>query len=142
MGFSDKSVKSLEKCFICMNPAWIKIEIIEDKERIEKFVCVIHYVEFLEHYLSNELESSKILFPKQSKMLEIPLYEAMERFGGLNEKSMLEQYTTYLDEKIQKINEELSQSSDHFFVTLLQNEKQDKILRKLLAQSRIKNYEL
>ena len=121
-----------------MNPAWIKIETIENKERIEKFVCVNHYIEFLERYLIEELDSSLILFPKQSKMLEIPLYESMERFGGLNEKTMLEQYTSYLDEKIQKIDEEISQSSDQFFRTLLKNEKQDKILRKLLAQSRIK----
>ena len=52
-------------------------------------------------------------------MLEIPLYEAMERFGGLNEKTMLEQYTPYLDEKIQKIDE-IALSFDQFFGTLLQ----------------------
>jgi len=124
-----------------MNPAWIKIETIDNKERIEKFICVNHYIAFLEQYLANELDSSTILFPKESKMLEIPLYEAMERFGGLNEKVMLEQYTSYLDEKIKKIDEEISQSSDQFFGTLLQNEKQDKLLRTLLAQSRIKFFE-
>ena len=121
-----------------MNPAWIKIETIEDKERTEKYICVNHYIAFLERYLENELDTSIILFPKESKMLEIPLYEAMERFGGLNEKVMLEQYTSYLNEKIKKIDEEISHSSDQFFGTLLKNEKQDKLLRILLAQSRIK----
>ena len=141
MEFSDKNVKTSEKCFVCMNPAWIKIETIENKERIEKFVCVNHYIELIERYLANELDSAMILFPKESKMLEIPLYEAMERFGGLNEKTMLEQYTSYLDEKIQKIDEEISLSLDQFFGTLLQNEKLDKLLRKLLAQSRIRFFE-
>ena len=141
MEFSDKSLVKSEKCYVCMNPAWIKIEIIEDKERTEKYVCANHYIANLERFLANELDSSIILFPKESKMLEIPLYEAMERFGGLNEKVMLEQYTSYLDEKIKKIDEEISQSSDQFFGTLLQNEKQDKLLRILLARSRIKFFE-
>ncbi len=141
MEFSDKNGKSSEKCFVCMNPSWIKIDTIENNERTEKFICVIHYIELLERYLVDQLNPSIILFPKKSKMLEIPLYEAMERFGGLNEKSILEQYSSYLVEKIQKIDEEISQSSDQFFGVLLHNEKQDKVLRKLLAQSRMKFFE-
>ncbi len=142
MEFSDKSVNSTEKCMICLNPAWIKIAKIEKKERLDKFLCITHYTEFLEQFLVDKLDESILLFNQDSKMLEIPLYEAMERFGGLDEKTLLEMYIKHLDEKIQKIDEEISKSDDQFFGTLLQNEKLDKSLRKLLAQARIKHSHL
>ena len=138
MEFSDKSTKSTEKCMICLNPAWTKIAVIENKERSDEFLCVPHYIEYLKQYISGTLDANIILFNQESQMLEIPLYEAMERFGGLNEKQLLETYVEYLNQKIQNIDKELSQAEDQFFVTLLQNEKQDKNLRKLLAQARIK----
>jgi len=138
MEFSDKNGNPHEKCMICMNPSWIKISIIENKEKLDKYICVSHYIEFLEEYLSDELAESIILFNQNSQMLEIPLYEAMERFGGLDEKILLKNYITYLEEKIESINTVLTQSDDQFFGILLQNEKQDKMLRKLLAQARIK----
>ena len=139
MEFSDKSSNSTEKCMLCLNPAWIKIELIENNERSSRFVCVNHYIEFLQQYLTEKLDESIILFTKESQMLEIPLYEAMERFGGLDEKSLLDRYIVYMNEKIQSIDSELSQSNEQFFGTLLQNEKQDKRLRILLAQARIKH---
>ena len=142
MEFSDKRSKSSEKCMICLNPSWIKIAVIENKERSEKFVCISHYIEFLKQYLNGNLDDSILLFDQKSKMLEIPLYEAMERFGSLNERELLEMYIKYLDEKILNIDTELSSSDDQFFGTLLQNEKIDKTLRKLLAQARIKYSEL
>ena len=124
---------------LCLNPAWIKIELIENNERSGRFICVNHYIEFLQQYLTEKLDESIILFTKESQMLEIPLYEAMERFGGLDEKSLLDRYIVYMNEKIQSIDSELSQSNEQFFGTLLQNEKQDKRLRILLAQARIKH---
>ncbi|MBN2155418.1 MAG: hypothetical protein JW776_05200 [Candidatus Lokiarchaeota archaeon] len=142
MDFSDKSENSPEKCMICMDPAWIHISIIENKEKTDKFVCVSHYIVFLKQFLSDELDESIILFTQNSKMLEIPLYEAMERFGGLNERVLLENYITFLENKIQIIDEELSGAGDLFFKTLLKNEKQDKLLRLLLAKARIKCLEL
>ena len=127
---------------ICLNPAWIRIAKIENQEKMDKYVCVSHYIEFLEQFLTGELVDSIILFDQKSKMLEIPLYEAIERFGGLNEQELLKIYVKYLDEKIMTIDAELSGSKDQFFGTILQNEKLDKTLRKLLAQARIKYFGL
>ena len=79
---------------------------------------------------------------KDSKMLEIPLYEAMERFGSLDEYTLLEQYIKFLTNKINAINSELSQATDQFFSSLLQNEIQDKQLRKLLAQAKLKSLDI
>ncbi len=138
MEFADRTTKSSEKCMICLNPAWIKIGFIKNKERLNEFICVSHYMEFLEQFLSGTLSDSIILFDQKSKMLEIPLYEAMERFGGLNERELLEKYVQYLNNKIENIDNELTDATDHFFKNLLLNEKQDKYLRKLLALARIK----
>ena len=74
-------------------------------------------------------------------MLEIPLYEAMERFGGINEPELLDHYIKYLNQKIENINQDIHASTDQFFVSLLQNEKLDKELRILLAKSRIKYFD-
>lgn len=142
MEFTDKSSKGNEKCMVCLNPAWIKISVIENKEKVEKFVCVPHFLQFLDQYLADELENSILLFHKDSKILEIPLYEAMEKIGGLDEKALLEKYIKYMDDKIQNINTELSQSEDQFYANLLKSELHDKTLRKCLAQARIKFQEL
>ena len=140
MEFLDKPQNSTQKCMLCLNPAWIKIKKIANHEIMEEFLCVPHYIEHIENYLESKLDESIILFDKKSKMLEIPLYEAIERFGGINEPELLEHYIKYLNEKIENIEDEIHQSNDKFFITLLKNEKQDKQLRKLLAQARIKYY--
>jgi hypothetical protein len=140
MEFTDRLQSPTEKCMICLNPAWIKIAKIELHERTEKFLCVQHYIEYLEQYLVGKLDDRIILFEKESKMLEIPLYEAIERFGGINESELLNHYIKYLDEKIENIEQDLTRSNDEFFTSLLKKEIQDKQLRRLLAKARIKYF--
>ena len=140
MEFIDKHQNPTEKCMICLNPAWIKIAIIDNQERMEHFICVTHYIEYLEKYIEGTLDDSVILFDKESGMLEIPLYEAIDRFGGINEPELLDHYIIYLNEKVASINKDMRESSDQFFISLLRNEKQDKELRILLAKSRIKYF--
>jgi hypothetical protein len=140
MEFIDKHQNPTQKCMVCLNPAWIKIKKVENHEIMEKFLCLSHYIEHLEEYLEGKLDESIILFDKKSKMLEIPLYEAIERFGGTNEPELLNNYIKYINQKIENIHSEINQSNDTFFIALLKNEKQDKELRKLLAQARIKYF--
>lgn len=153
MEFFKENTDEFNPCEKCGKITWIYIlKAEENNEDIQKkqYLCNLHYTELLKSFLTKENNVSMKninLFPEELHLNELPIHDARLRFGNMPLESMLQNYMLYLNEKIQQSEDEIesfekqSNVGSDPFISMLQNEIDEKELLKTITEVLIKQFD-